>query len=299
MIAPADQSLKVVLYEGPGSRPLEASARREAIAALLEAGFMVARTGPSGTYEADGRSAVVLARFEGEAGPAEEGVIYREIAGLDAAAVVRAVREARAELQLPEPAPWVPWFPAIDYDRCTGCLQCENFCLFGVFEVAAGEVVVANPAKCKTNCPACARMCPTTAIIFPKHPGGPIDGAEVDEADVQAKRQSTDLNEELRRDAYDVLRRRGAGAAAGADPAKLAEKLKDRPNVLMSPDVAGAAPAGAKKKYCGDRPYVPCCQNGAVSDDCCKPDGDCCEDGTCCPSEGDGPTDCCGDGAGK
>ncbi len=27
---------------------------------------------------------------------------------------------------------WIPWFPVIDYDRCTNCKQCLNFCLFGV-----------------------------------------------------------------------------------------------------------------------------------------------------------------------
>ena len=30
---------------------------------------------------------------------------------------------------------WKPWFPVIDYDRCTNCMQCLSFCLFDVYSV--------------------------------------------------------------------------------------------------------------------------------------------------------------------
>lgn len=64
---------------------------------------------------------------------------------------------------------WQPWFPVIDYDRCTNCRQCLEFCLFGVYEVGAtGATEVRRPTQCKNNCPACARMCPAMAIMFPK-----------------------------------------------------------------------------------------------------------------------------------
>jgi len=79
-----------------------------------------------------------------------------------------------------EPDGWTPWFPVIDYDRCTSCRQCESFCLFGTFTVTADDKVeVSNPAGCKTNCPACARICPSGAIIFPKYQGSPINGDEI------------------------------------------------------------------------------------------------------------------------
>ena len=72
---------------------------------------------------------------------------------------------------------WVPWFPVVDYDRCVNCKQCMNFCLFGVYGLTeSGHVEVCKPSGCKTNCPACARMCPQQAIIFPKYPDSPING---------------------------------------------------------------------------------------------------------------------------
>ncbi len=74
---------------------------------------------------------------------------------------------------------WVPWFPVIDYDRCVNCRQCMNFCLFGVYALSdEGQVTVHKPSGCKTNCPACARMCPQKAIIFPKYADPPINGDE-------------------------------------------------------------------------------------------------------------------------
>ncbi|MBP7052049.1 MAG: ferredoxin family protein [Phycisphaerae bacterium] len=76
-------------------------------------------------------------------------------------------------------SPWVPWFPVIDYDRCVNCKQCMNFCLFGVYGLSEeGRVTVQKPSGCKTNCPACARMCPRKAIIFPKYADPPINGDE-------------------------------------------------------------------------------------------------------------------------
>ncbi len=77
-----------------------------------------------------------------------------------------------------EKGEWLPWFPVIDYDRCCGCKQCVSFCLFGTYAIEAGVVRVANPANCKTWCPACARLCPNAAILFPKYSEGVISGTE-------------------------------------------------------------------------------------------------------------------------
>jgi NAD-dependent dihydropyrimidine dehydrogenase PreA subunit len=96
---------------------------------------------------------------------------------------------------------WVPWFPVIDYDRCHNCKQCLNFCLFGVYALSdEGRVEVRNPAGCKTNCPACARMCPHKAIIFPKYGEPHINGDEVpDQAQVGKAASAGDILETIRR----------------------------------------------------------------------------------------------------
>jgi NAD-dependent dihydropyrimidine dehydrogenase PreA subunit len=69
------------------------------------------------------------------------------------------------------------WYPVIDYGRCTNCLECLNFCLFGVFGLDPAEVIVAEqPDLCRPGCPACARICPAGAIMFPEHNDPAIAG---------------------------------------------------------------------------------------------------------------------------
>jgi Pyruvate/2-oxoacid:ferredoxin oxidoreductase delta subunit len=60
------------------------------------------------------------------------------------------------------------WYPVVDGSRCTACQHCLQFCLFGVYELdAEGKVQVRNPDQCKPGCPACSRVCPQSAIMFP------------------------------------------------------------------------------------------------------------------------------------
>lgn len=107
------------------------------------------------------------------------------------------------------PADWPPWFPVIDYSRCSNCHQCLSFCLFGVYGLDKdNRIRVANPTACKTNCPACARVCPQAAIIFPKYKSPPINGDEVSPEDIKRESMKTDIAALLREDVYSALRAR-------------------------------------------------------------------------------------------
>jgi Pyruvate/2-oxoacid:ferredoxin oxidoreductase delta subunit len=103
---------------------------------------------------------------------------------------------------------WLPWFPVIDFDRCTQCMQCLSFCLFNVFGVSADrKILVENPENCKPNCPACARVCPQTAILFPKHKSSPINGDIVSASNAETKTK-VDISSFLGGDMYRFLRDR-------------------------------------------------------------------------------------------
>ena len=75
------------------------------------------------------------------------------------------------------------WYPVIDYSRCTNCMECIDFCLFGVYGVDRGEtILVEQPDNCRKGCPACSRVCPENAIMFPQHKTPAIAGAPVEAA---------------------------------------------------------------------------------------------------------------------
>lgn len=60
------------------------------------------------------------------------------------------------------------WYPLMDEDRCANCGSCLQFCLFGVYaRDASGTIRIDHPDRCKPGCPACSRICPRGALIFP------------------------------------------------------------------------------------------------------------------------------------
>jgi NAD-dependent dihydropyrimidine dehydrogenase PreA subunit len=104
---------------------------------------------------------------------------------------------------------WPSWYPVIDYARCTACGQCADFCLFGVYEKTGNRVEVVKPQGCKNNCPACARICPSVAIIFPKYKnGGAISGTDNIDEQSEMRRQAEDIRTNVGNDLHLVLQER-------------------------------------------------------------------------------------------
>ena len=125
---------------------------------------------------------------------------------------------------------WVPWYPVIDFDRCTDCMQCVSFCPFDVLgSDDAGKPVVKNPQKCKNNCPGCARICPEVAISFPKYDQSPINGDDIQNEELEKRRAGIlskqylggeDLHAVLKERKMRALARKFAREAARKDDSK-------------------------------------------------------------------------------
>ncbi len=123
---------------------------------------------------------------------------------------------------------WVPWFPVIDYSLCIHCRQCMEFCLFDVFRLTEEKKVeVRNPANCKTNCPACARICPKGALMFPKYKAGMLSGGEVGEGGVEGEAVQVDLDRVLQGDIYEELRKREKRSCCAFSTEQNEEKARE------------------------------------------------------------------------
>jgi Pyruvate/2-oxoacid:ferredoxin oxidoreductase delta subunit len=244
-------TLRVVLYEGNGAQPLANSDRFAAMTTLLEKGFAVTRIAGDGRVTpADRASLLVLGRFDGATPPEAEdtegqvSVRFQDIAGFDAFRIAETVESVRAETNTARHGDWKPWFPVIDYDRCTNCMQCLSFCLFGVYGVDdQHRIQVQNNDNCKTNCPACSRVCPEAAIMFPKYKAGPINGDVVSNADLQREKMKIDISALLGGDVYAMLRERSEKAKSRFSKERDADKaLKERQKCLVKLASAGDIP---------------------------------------------------------
>jgi len=219
-MAIADETtLRIVLYEGAGAATLDAAERGSTLTALLGKGYAVTCTGKGAVAPADDSALLVLGRFEnGQAPEAEDAngdvqIRFRDIDGLDAEGITTLVEEERASTNAAQHGEWKPWFPVIDYDRCTNCMQCLSFCLFDVYGVDdEQEIQVQNNDNCKTNCPACSRVCPEAAIMFPKYKSGPINGDVVSDGDLNREKMKIDISALLGGDVYQMLRDRSQRA---------------------------------------------------------------------------------------
>ena len=247
-----DQSiLRVVLYEGDGAQPLEAADRFAAFSALLEKGFAVTRSTAGGRVApADRSTLLVLGQFNDGRTPDAEGqtndpsVRFQNIAGFDTARIADTVESTRAGTNAAKHGDWKPWFPVIDYDRCTNCMQCLSFCLFGVYGVDdAQKIQVQNNDNCKTNCPACSRVCPEAAIMFPKYKAGPINGDVVSDSDLNREKMKIDISALLGGDVYSMLRERSEKAKSRFSKERDANKaLVERQKCLVKLAQSGDIP---------------------------------------------------------
>jgi len=300
MIATPPGPPRVVVYEGAGSVPLAAADRAGLFAALLDRGYAVTRAGAAAADLQAGGALIVIGAFPAGSPAVTDAsgrcdVTVCDVSGLSVAEIVAAVETARGTRRMNRPPDaataaqgpaantadtWKPWFPVIDTARCTNCMQCLSFCLFDVYGVAADHTLrVEHPANCKVNCPACSRVCPEVAIMFPKYHAGPIDGGPVAESDVHREKMKVDISALLGGDIYAKLRERSADAKSrfskerSADQA-LAErrrcltKLADAAQIprevldaLPSPEeiqrrveVAAARAAAAKEAASGGPP---------------------------------------------
>jgi NAD-dependent dihydropyrimidine dehydrogenase PreA subunit len=196
-IGPVTRS-QVVLRAGPGSM-LTASDRAALTRTLLERGLEVSCRHQEGIDGDDARGAV----------------------------------ESAAP---PSAVAWKPWFPVIDYSRCTNCMQCLSFCLFDVYGVSADKKIqVQNQSNCKTECPACSRVCPEVAIMFPKYRHSPINGEDVQADDVRREAMKVDISALLGGDIYSMLRDRSVKAKSRFSKERDDDRaLKERQNCLIA-----------------------------------------------------------------
>jgi NAD-dependent dihydropyrimidine dehydrogenase PreA subunit len=172
---------------------------------------------------------------------------------VDSAALVAALDKMRDERGLQPGGAWKPWFPVIDYQRCTNCMQCLSFCLFDVYGVSADhKIQVQHQSNCKTECPACSRVCPEVAILFPKYRHGPINGEEVNADDIRREAMKVDISALLGGDIYAALRDRSAKAKSRFSKERDEERaLKERQTCLVKlqetldvpPEVLAALPS--------------------------------------------------------
>ena len=179
-------------------------------------------------------------------------VSYRRDVGERPEAVAAALDQDAAATS-PAPAHWKPWFPVIDYSRCTNCMQCLSFCLFDVYGVSADrKIQVQNQSNCKTECPACSRVCPEVAIMFPKYRHSPINGDEIQADDLRREAMKVDISALLGGDIYSMLKDRSAKAKSRFSKERDDDRaLKERQNCLITlqkdlgvpPEVLSALPS--------------------------------------------------------
>src|SRR5262245_26837729 len=93
----------------------------------------------SGMSAADRATLTRLLLERGLEGPCKHdpGSDRIDAAGVDPATLADNIQQASN--QPAAGTAWKPWFPVIDYSRCTNCMQCLSFCLFDVYGVSTEQ----------------------------------------------------------------------------------------------------------------------------------------------------------------
>lgn len=61
----------------------------------------------------------------------------------------------------------ISWFPTIDYEKCTRCGVCVEFCHQKVYSREGDRPEVTGPYRCIIGCTGCQGKCEAGAISFP------------------------------------------------------------------------------------------------------------------------------------
>ncbi len=151
--------------------------------------------------------------------------------------------------QPPTPSPSSPividedpsrrWYPVIDFGRCTNCLECIDFCLFGVYGIDGQEtILVEQPDNCRQGCPACSRVCPENAIIFPQHKTPTIAG-------------SPEVGGNLKIDLSQLFGAPDPGEPGATTAAEVAARERDEQLLLVGREAVGME-VGTPKRHTGE-----------------------------------------------
>jgi len=223
---------------GPGDR---AALTRVLLERGLEVSCRADVPAPPAQVPPDGETVVVVGNFGGSSSlTASQNptatVRFVDAEGVDLATLAGIIEQRPEAAPGPRAAAWKPWFPVIDYSRCTNCMQCLSFCLFDVYGVSAdSKIQVQHQSNCKTECPACSRVCPEVAIMFPKYRHGPINGEEIKADDVRREAMKVDISALLGGDVYALLRDRSVKAKSRFSKERDDERaLKERQTCLIA-----------------------------------------------------------------